>query len=61
MMRVLIIGSSHVGAFKTAAPAFAALHPHVQLDFFGVRGPLFLAGNLDASGVAACGAAAEDV
>lgn len=51
MTRVLIIGSSHVGAYKNAAAAFGALYPDVTLDFFGVRGPLFLSGTMDANGV----------
>ena len=50
MSKVLIIGSSHVGAYKNAADRFAALYPEVQLDFFGVRGPLFLSGRLDEAG-----------
>ncbi len=51
MTRVLIIGSSHVGAYKNAAERFGAIYPQVELGFFGVRGPLFLTGKMDASGV----------
>jgi len=51
MTRVLIIGSSHVGAYKNATPAFAQLYPEVAVDFFGVRGPLFLSGAFDGAGI----------
>lgn len=51
MTRVLIIGSSHVGAYKNAAEQFAAIYPQVELGFFGVRGPLFLTGKMDKNGV----------
>lgn len=44
MTRVLIIGSSHVGALKRAAPEFAERHPGLDLEFFGVRGPCYLGG-----------------
>ncbi len=51
MTRVLIIGSSHVGAYKNAADQFARIYPQVELGFFGVRGPLFLTGKMDENGV----------
>lgn len=51
MIRLLIIGSSHVGAYKNAADRFAAIYPEIALYFFGVRGPLFLTGKMDAQGV----------
>ena len=51
MTRVLIIGSSHVGAYKNAPEQFAAIYPQVELGFFGVRGPLFLTGKMDKNGV----------
>lgn len=51
MTRVLVIGSSHVAAYKNAADAFCAAHPQVELAFFGVRGPLFLTGTTDKKGV----------
>lgn len=50
MTSVLIIGSSHAGAYKNAAPRFAALYPEVTLSFFGVRGPLFLGGRIEEDG-----------
>lgn len=51
MTRVLILGSSHVGAYKNAELAFADMYPEIELDFFGVRGPLFLGGSMDVNGV----------
>lgn len=51
MTKMLIIGSSHVGAYKNAAKAFSAIYPEVELDFFGVRGPLFLTGRMNKKGV----------
>ena len=50
MTRVLIIGSSHVGAYKSAAKRFGALFPDVETAFFGLRGPLFLTGRMNAKG-----------
>lgn len=50
MSRVLVIGSSHVGAYKNAAAAFAAKHSGIALDFFGLRGPQFRTGRVDADG-----------
>lgn len=47
MTRVLVIGSSHVAAYRAAAGAFLAQHPGIELEFFGVRGPLFLGGRVD--------------
>lgn len=47
MTRILVIGSSHVGAYKNASKAFVAKRPDITLDFFGVRGPLFLSGKMD--------------
>jgi hypothetical protein len=51
MTRVLIIGSSHVAAYKYAADAFRAEFPEVELAYFGVRGPLFLTGTMDQRGI----------
>ena len=51
MTRVLIIGSSHLGAYKNAAAEFGTLYNDVHVDFFGVRGPLFLTGKMNAKGV----------
>ena len=50
MTRLMIIGSSHVGAYKNASDAFALRYPQVTLTFFGVRGPLFLTGKTDDQG-----------
>jgi len=50
MSKALIIGSSHVGAYKNAADMFAELYPEAELDYFGVRGPLFLSGGIDKAG-----------
>jgi hypothetical protein len=47
MTRVLIIGSSHVGAYKNASDAFSALYPEVEVSFFGVRSPLFMEGRMN--------------
>ena len=49
MTRALVIGSSHVGALRRAAPAFAEANPDIELDFFGVRGPCFLGGQFKGS------------
>lgn len=51
MTKLLIIGSSHVGAYKNAAEEFATIYPQVELSFFGVRAPLFLTGKMDEAGV----------
>ncbi|MFK7837818.1 MAG: hypothetical protein AB8B60_16535 [Sulfitobacter sp.] len=51
MTRVLIIGSSHVAAYKNAAETFAQENPALELSFFGLRGPLFLGGKIDEAGV----------
>ncbi|MGB3244829.1 MAG: hypothetical protein WBB25_09850 [Sulfitobacter sp.] len=51
MTRVLIIGSSHIGAYKTAAERFGAFYPDIELTFFGLRGPLFLAGRMNKKGL----------
>ncbi|WP_370402255.1 hypothetical protein [Sulfitobacter sp. JB4-11] len=51
MTRVLIIGSSHIGALKNAEGAFADAHPDITVDFFGMRGPAFLKGQMNAEGV----------
>ena len=50
-MKVLVIGSSHVGALRRAQPAFAERFPGIALSFFGVRGPSFLTGAFDADRV----------
>jgi hypothetical protein len=51
MTRVLIIGSSHVGAYRNAHDAFATLYPELTVDYFAVRGPHFLKGVMDKTGV----------
>ena len=51
MTYVLVIGSSHVAAYRAAAEAFTAMHPGITLSFFGVRGPLFFGGRVDKAGV----------
>ena len=50
MTRVLVIGSSHVAAWRGAADRFAAERPDLAVDFFGVRGPLFQGGAVGADG-----------
>ena len=47
----MIIGSSHVGAYKNAGDAFAKECPEIDVQFFAMRGPLFLLGSMEASGV----------
>ncbi|MEP5730613.1 MAG: hypothetical protein ABJL67_14715 [Sulfitobacter sp.] len=51
MTRLLIIGSSHVAAYKNASDTFAAEQPDIDITFFGLRGPLFLTGQIDDKGV----------
>lgn len=51
MTRLLIIGSSHVGALKNAKAQFCASRPDIHMDFFGLRGPTFLKSTVDAEGV----------
>ncbi len=51
MTRLLIIGSSHVGALKNAEETFLAGRPDLALDFFGLRAPAFLKSRMDAEGV----------
>lgn len=51
MTRVMVIGSSHVGALKRGSKSFAASRPDVALDFFALRGPVFLAGKVDDNAV----------
>jgi len=41
MMRVAVIGSSHVGAIKEALPQIKAAYPDVRLTFFAVPGGVF--------------------
>lgn len=51
MTRLLIIGSSHVGALKNAQAQFLSGRPDLQLDFFGLRAPAFLKSRVDEAGV----------
>jgi hypothetical protein len=50
MTRVLVIGSSHIGALTRSGPAFEAAFPDISVTFFGVRGPNFLSGKFDHNG-----------
>ncbi|OAN97320.1 hypothetical protein [Sulfitobacter geojensis] len=50
MSKLMIIGSSHVGAYKNAAEAFARAYPDIDVSFFAMRGPLFLMGSMDDAG-----------
>lgn len=50
MTRVLIIGSSHIGAYKSAATAFEEKYGGVTLDFYPLRGPQFLGGTIKQDG-----------
>lgn len=40
-----------MGAYKNAFNAFQTARPDVALDFFALRGPLFLTGQMDAQGI----------
>ena len=51
MTRLLVIGSSHVGALKNAQAQFLAPRPQMTLDFFGLRGPSFLKSRVAEDGV----------
>lgn len=51
MTRLLIIGSSHVGALKNAESLFLTGRPGIEIDFFGLRAPAFLKSRVDADGV----------
>lgn len=51
MTKLLIIGSSHVGALKNAQAQFLSGRPDMQLDFFGLRAPAFLKSQVDEMGV----------
>lgn len=48
---VLIIGSSHVGAPRTAKDSFQALYPEIELSFFAAPGTSFTRGRLDKNNV----------
>lgn len=50
-LRALVIGSSHVGALRGAAPSVEAANPQVAFDFFGVMGPNFLPASIGKDGV----------
>lgn len=51
MTSILILGNSHVVAFKEAQSAFNHIHPDVELSFFSVSEPYFGKGRTDKSGV----------
>jgi len=51
MSRVAIIGSSHVGALRQAAPQIADDHPTHQFTFFAMPGAAFRRMRMDAQGV----------
>ncbi|KIN63831.1 hypothetical protein Z946_2705 [Sulfitobacter noctilucicola] len=51
MTRALIIGSSHVGAYRNAHDTFGSLCSDLTIEYFAMRGPLFLMGKLDGTGI----------
>lgn len=51
MTRLLVLGSSHVGALKRAEAEFKKRFPTIEIVFFGTPGASFLTGNVDESGV----------
>jgi len=51
MTNILILGNSHVGAFKEAQSAFNDIHPGIELSFFSVSEPYFGKGRTNKDGV----------
>lgn len=47
MTRVLILGSSHVGALKRADAAFRDQNPEIETDFFAVKAPMLRRGRAE--------------
>ena len=50
MIRVCVIGSSHVGALKRAEDRFRSVYRAVDLEFFAVSNPIFQAGKVNDAG-----------
>jgi len=50
MTKVLVLGSSHVGALREAAEPFRRVFPRVEIDYFATPGPMFRAGRVTDAG-----------
>lgn len=57
MTRILVLGTSHMGAVRSARDDIKTAFPMLEVDYFGLPGARFAAGRVDGNGVFAPDAA----